>query len=195
MWSPPWHLYIFLLANLLAFYLIYFLTFYLAYLLVYFLAYLLAFYLAYILAFILTFFFSHAPFWPHKIQCPTAFILASLQMRMGSRLFLYWPVPRYAKSTYVRGWVGRRLVVGLPWGCCVSRSPKGGSRPSMLVVVEAGRWRRLHAKDRMAAADKWAAHRESQAWRAAGRRRIGMDWVSWRDSNSSTVAASVLHLP
>jgi len=43
------------------------------------------------------------------------------------------------------------------------------------VVVEAGRWRRLHAKDRMAAADKWAAHREIQAWRAAGRRRIGMD--------------------
>ena len=75
----------------------------------------------------------------------------------------------------LRGWVGRRLVVGLPWGCWVSRSPKGGSGPSMLVVVEAGRWRRLHAKDRMAAADKWAAHREIQAWRAAGRRRIGMD--------------------
>ena len=103
---------------------------------------------------------------------------------MGSRLFLYWPVSRYAKSTYVRGWGGRRLVVGLPWGCCVSRSPKGGSGPSMLVVVEAGRWRRLHAKDRMAAADKWAAHREIhkcaahreiEAWRAAGRRRMGMD--------------------
>ena len=45
----------------------------------------------------------------------------------------------------------------------------------MLVVVEAGRWRRLHAKDRMAAADKWAAHREIQAWRAAGRRRMEMD--------------------
>ena len=94
---------------------------------------------------------------------------------MGSKLFLYWPVSRYAKSTYVRGWGGRRLVVGLPWGCCVSRSPKGGSGPSMLVVVEAGRWRRLHAKDRMAAADKCAAHREIQAWRAAGRRRMGMD--------------------
>ena len=34
-WSPPWHLYIFLLANLLAFYLAYLLAFYLAYLLAY----------------------------------------------------------------------------------------------------------------------------------------------------------------
>ena len=41
-WSPPWHLYIFLLANLLAFYLTYLLAFYLAYLLAYVLAYLLA---------------------------------------------------------------------------------------------------------------------------------------------------------
>ena len=36
-WSPPWHLYILLLANLLAFYLKYFLAFYLAYLLAYYL--------------------------------------------------------------------------------------------------------------------------------------------------------------
>ena len=32
-WSPPWHLYILLLANLLAFYLTFYLAFYLAYLL------------------------------------------------------------------------------------------------------------------------------------------------------------------
>ena len=52
-WSPPWHLYIFLLANLLAFYLTYLLAFYLAYLLAFYLTYLLAFYLAYLLAFYL----------------------------------------------------------------------------------------------------------------------------------------------
>ena len=54
-WSPPWHLYILLLANLLAFYLTYFLAFdlafYLAYLLAFYLAYLLADVLAYLLAF------------------------------------------------------------------------------------------------------------------------------------------------
>ena len=44
-WSPPWHLYILLLANLLAFYLTYLLAFYLAYLLAFYLAYLLAYYL------------------------------------------------------------------------------------------------------------------------------------------------------
>ena len=38
-WSPPWHLYILLLANLLAFYLTYLLAFYLAYLLAFYLAY------------------------------------------------------------------------------------------------------------------------------------------------------------
>ena len=62
-WSPPWHLYIFLLANLLAFYLTYLLTyllafylaFYLAYLLTYILTYLLAFYLAFYLAYLLAY--------------------------------------------------------------------------------------------------------------------------------------------
>ena len=54
-WSPPWHLYIFLLANILAFYLTYLLAFYLAYLLAYVLAYLLAFYLANLLAFYLAY--------------------------------------------------------------------------------------------------------------------------------------------
>ena len=54
-WSPPWHLYILLLANLLAFYLTYPLAFYLAYLLAYVLAYLLAFYLANFLAFYLAY--------------------------------------------------------------------------------------------------------------------------------------------
>ena len=44
-WSPPWHLYMLLLANLLAFYLTYLLAFYLAYLLAFYLAYLLAYYL------------------------------------------------------------------------------------------------------------------------------------------------------
>ena len=47
--SPPRHLYVLLLANLLAFYLTYLLAFYLAYLLAFYLAYLLAFYLAYLL--------------------------------------------------------------------------------------------------------------------------------------------------
>ena len=48
-WSPPWHLYILLLANLLTFDLTYLLAFYLAF----YLAYLLAFYLAYLLAYYL----------------------------------------------------------------------------------------------------------------------------------------------
>ena len=56
-WSPPWHLYILLLANLLAFYLTYFLAFNLAF----YLAYLLAFYLAYLLADVLAYLL--ADFW------------------------------------------------------------------------------------------------------------------------------------
>ena len=52
-WSPPWHWYIFLLANLLAFYLTYLLAFYLAFYLAYLLAFYLAFYLAYLLAYLL----------------------------------------------------------------------------------------------------------------------------------------------
>ena len=48
-------------------------------------------------------------------------------------------------------------------------SPRKGSGPSMLLVVAAGKWRRLHAKERMVAADMWAAHLEIQAWRAACR--------------------------
>ena len=54
-WSPPWHLYILLLANLLAFYLTLYLAFYLAYLLAFYLAYLLAFYLTFYLAFYLAY--------------------------------------------------------------------------------------------------------------------------------------------
>ena len=58
MWSPPWHLYIFLLANLLAFYLTFYLAYLLAYVLAYLLAYLLTFCLAYLLTFFLTFFLA-----------------------------------------------------------------------------------------------------------------------------------------
>ena len=58
-WSPPWHLYILLLANLLAFYLAYLMAFYLAYLLAFYLAYLLAFYLAYLLANLLGFYLAY----------------------------------------------------------------------------------------------------------------------------------------
>ena len=54
-WSPPLHLYMLLLANLLAFYLTYLLAFYLAYLLAFYLAYLLAYVLAYLLAFYLAY--------------------------------------------------------------------------------------------------------------------------------------------
>ena len=53
--SPPWHLYVLLLANLLAFYLTFYLAFYLAYLLAFYLAYLLAFYLAYLLQYVLAY--------------------------------------------------------------------------------------------------------------------------------------------
>ena len=60
-WSPPWHLYILLLANLLAFYLTFYLAFYLAYLLAFYLAYLLAFYLAYLLAFYLAYLLDRGP--------------------------------------------------------------------------------------------------------------------------------------
>ena len=59
----PWHLYILLLANLLAFYLTYLLAFYLAYLLAnllaFYLTYLLAFYLAYLLAFYLAYLLAY----------------------------------------------------------------------------------------------------------------------------------------
>ena len=62
-WSPPWHLYILLLANLLAFYLTYFLAFdlafYLAYLLAFYLAYLLADVLAYLLAYVLAYLLAY----------------------------------------------------------------------------------------------------------------------------------------
>ena len=74
-------------------------------------------------------------------------------------------------------------------------SPRKGSGASMLLVAEAGKWRRLHAKERMAAADMWAAHLEIQAWRAACRSRTGRDWVLLRAINRTTVAASWLHLP
>ena len=65
--SPPWNLYILLLANLLAFYLAYLLAFYLANILALYLAYLLAFYLtfylafwlAYLLAYLLTFYLAY----------------------------------------------------------------------------------------------------------------------------------------
>ena len=53
--STPWHLYVLLLANLLAFYLTYLLAFYLAYLLTLYLAYHLAFYLAYFLLYVLAY--------------------------------------------------------------------------------------------------------------------------------------------
>ena len=53
--SPPWHLYVLLLANLLAFYLTYLLALILAYLLALYLAYLLAFYLAYLLQYVLAY--------------------------------------------------------------------------------------------------------------------------------------------
>ena len=58
-WSPPWHLYILLLANLLAFYLTYFLAFYLACLLAFYLAYLLADVLAYLLADVLAYLLAY----------------------------------------------------------------------------------------------------------------------------------------
>ena len=57
--SPPWHLYVLLLANLLAFYLTYLLAFDLAYLRAFYLAYLLAYVLAYLLAFYLAFYLAH----------------------------------------------------------------------------------------------------------------------------------------
>ena len=69
-WSPPWHLYVLLLANLLTFYLAYLLAFYLAYLLAFYLTFYLAFYLAYLLAFylayLLTFYLAYHTFW-HSI--------------------------------------------------------------------------------------------------------------------------------
>ena len=97
-----------------------------------------------------------------KICCVLYFFSTRLfdRRKSSARLCLYWPVSRCACAAdcfytgqspdmqnplMYGGGGGRRLVVGLPWGCCVSRSPKGGSGPSMLVVVEAGRWRRLHA--------------------------------------------------
>ena len=52
---------------------------------------------------------------------------------------------------------GEQAGGGWLWGWRVRMSPRKGSGPSMLLVVEAGKWRRLHAKERMAAADMWAA--------------------------------------
>ena len=57
--SPPWHLYVLLLAYLLAFYLAYLLQYVLAYLLALYLAYLLAFYLTFYLAYLLAFYLAY----------------------------------------------------------------------------------------------------------------------------------------
>ena len=74
--SPPWHLYVLLLANLLAFYLTYLLAFYLAYLLAFYLAYLLAFYLAYLLQYFLAYLL--ALYLAYLLTFYLAFYLANL---------------------------------------------------------------------------------------------------------------------
>ena len=74
--SPPWHLYVLLLANLLAFYLAYLLAFYLAYLLAFYLAYLLAFYLAYLLAYLLALYLAF--YLAYLLAFYLAFYLANL---------------------------------------------------------------------------------------------------------------------
>ena len=98
-WSPPWHLYILLLANLLAFYLANILALYLAYLLAFYLTYLMAFYLAYLLAFYLTFYL--------------AYLLAFYLAVEVQRCTLSWAGPRLRSSS--AHWAGK--VPG--WGPAV----------------------------------------------------------------------------
>ena len=84
-WSPPWHLYILLLAYLLAFYLAYLLADVLAYLLADVLAYLLAYLLAYVLAYLLAF---HLAFYlAYLLALYVAYLLAwilAVEVRQGT---------------------------------------------------------------------------------------------------------------
>ena len=111
MWSPPWHLYILLLANLLAFYLAYLLAFYLAYVLAYllalYLAYLLAFYLAFYLANLLTFYLANL------LTFYLAYLLAFYLAVGVQRCALSWEGPRLRSSG--AHWAGK--VPG--WGPAV----------------------------------------------------------------------------
>ena len=118
-WSPPWHLYILLLANLLAFYLTFYLAFYLAYLLAFYLAYvrayLLAFYLAYLIAFYL------------------AYLLAFYLAVEVQRCTLSWAGPRLRSSgAHWAGKLAKSLAKswqGGSWGgswCRHGRGETGG---------------------------------------------------------------------
>ena len=128
---PPWHLYILLLANPLAFYLTYFLTFDLAYLLAFYLAYLLAdvlayllafhlaFYLAYLLVFYLTFYLAFylayllAFYLAYLLTFRLAYLLAFYLAVEVQRCTLSWAGPRLRSSC--AHWAGK--VPG--WGPAV----------------------------------------------------------------------------
>ena len=120
-WSPPWHLYIFLLANLLAFYLAYllafYLAFYLAYLLAYVLAYLLAFYLANLLAFYLA---------VEVRQCP---------LGSGARATAMW------KSRLRSGSAHCDLEVAVEVRQCPLRPGSRGWGPAVPTGIWSSRWR------------------------------------------------------
>ena len=95
-WSPPWHLYLLLLANLLTFYLAHLLAFYLTYLLAFYLANLLAFYLAYLLAFYLAFYLAYLL--AYLLTSYLAFYLANLlafYLANILALYLAYPVALY----------------------------------------------------------------------------------------------------
>ena len=113
--SPPWHLYVLLLANLLAFYLTYLLAFYLAYLLAFYLAYLLAFYLAYLLQYVLAYLLALylAYLLAYLLTFYLAYLLAFYLAVEVQRCTLSWEGPRLRSSG--AHWAGK--VPG--WGPAV----------------------------------------------------------------------------
>ena len=53
-----------------------------------------------------------------------------------------------------------------------------------------GKWSRLHARNRLAAADMYAAHREILAWRTAGPNMLGVLY-----SETASAGRSLLQCP
>ena len=131
-WSPPWHLYIFLLANLLAFYLTYLLAFYLAYLLAFYLANLLAFYLAYLLAFYLTYLLAF--YLAYLLAFYLTYLLAFyLTFHLAYLLAFYLAVEvrQCPLGSGARGW-----GPAVPTGIWSSRLRSGSAHCDLEVAVE-----------------------------------------------------------
>ena len=181
--SPPWHLYVLLLANLLAYYLTYLLAFYLAYLLAfyltYLLAYLLAFYLAYLLQYDLAYLLALylAYLLAHLLTFYLAFYLANLlAFYLANILALYLAYLlafylAYLLAFYLSvevqrctlSWAARRLrSSGAHWA-----GQLAGWRPA--VRTELGSWRRAWRRVRWRWSKAEVEVEEAEARRTARR--------------------------